>query len=189
VASGTAVQALKAIAQLRTGQSILITGASGAVGSSAVQIARSIGAHITGVCSTANVGYVRSMGADEVVDYRKADWRSLGKTFDVIFDAAGVSTFALARRHLSPTGFYINTFPHASMFLTSKIVGLTSRQHSVPFMLKTDAASLRELAQLAEQKILQPHIAKTIRLEDVASAQRQMQQGKIHGKICVRISE
>ena len=189
VASGTAVQALKAIAQLRSGQSVLTTGASGAVGSSAVQIARSVGAHITGVCSTANVGYVRSIGADEVVDYKKADWRRLGKTFDVIFDAAGASTFALSRRCLSPTGFYINTFPHASMFLTSKIVGLTSRQHSVPFMLKTDAASLRELAQLAEQKILQPHIAQTIRLEDVASAQRQMQDGKIHGKICVRITE
>jgi NADPH:quinone reductase-like Zn-dependent oxidoreductase len=154
-----------------------------------VQFARSVGAHITGVCGTANVGYVRSIGADEVVDYKKADWRRLGKAFDVIFDAAGASTFALARRYLSPTGFYINTAPKPSMFLTSQIVGLTSRQHSVPFMLKTDAASLRELARLAEQKVLQPHIAKTIRLEDVASAQRQMQGGKIHGKICVRISE
>jgi Zn-dependent alcohol dehydrogenase/putative hemolysin len=83
VASGTALQALKTIAHLRTGQSILITGASGAVGSSAVQFARSVGAHITGVCGTANVGYVRSIGADEVVDYKKADWRRLGLRRDL----------------------------------------------------------------------------------------------------------
>jgi NADPH:quinone reductase-like Zn-dependent oxidoreductase len=189
VASGTALQALTAIAQLREGQSILITGASGAVGSSAVQIARSIGARITGVCSTANIDYVRSIGADEVVDYKTTDWHSLGKTFDVIFDAAGASTFGAARPQLSPAGFYLNTFPRLSMFLTSKIIGLTSRQHSIPFMLKTDVALLKELAQLAEQQVLQPRIAQTIRLEDVATAQRRMHDGQIHGKVCVRISE
>lgn len=189
VASGTALQALETIARLRRGQSILIAGASGAVGSSAVQIARSIGAHITGVCSAANAGYVRSIGADEVVDYKTSDWRSLGKTFDVIFDAAGASTFDAARRHLSPTGFYLNTFPRPSMFVTSKIVALVSRQHSVPFMLQTNVALLRDIARLAEQRVLQPRIAQTIRLENVATAQRHMQEGRIHGKVCVRITE
>ena len=189
VASGTALQALETIARLRRGQSILIAGASGAVGSSAVQIARSMGAHITGVCSAANASYVRSIGADEVVDYRTSDWRSLGKTFDVIFDAAGASTFDSARRHLSPTGFYLNTFPRPGMFVTSKIVALVSRQHSVPFMLQTNVALLRDIARLAEQQILRPRIAQTIRLEDVATAQRHMQEGRIHGKVCVRITE
>jgi NADPH:quinone reductase-like Zn-dependent oxidoreductase len=187
VASGTAYQALETIARLRHGQSLLVTGASGGVGSSAVQIARSLGARITGVCSTGNVEYVRSIGADEVVDYKTTDWRRLGGTYDVIFDAAGASTFGAAHRLLSPTGYYVNTFPPPSMFVTCRLVGLVSRQHSVPFMLKTDAQLLRELARLAQAGVLQPRVAKTIGLQEVASAQREMQQGAIHGKICVSI--
>jgi len=189
VASGTALQALSAIAQLRQGQSVLITGASGGVGSSGVQIARSVGAHITGVCSTANVDYVKSIGADEVVDYKTTDWRRPGKTYDVIFDAAGVSSFGAARPYLAPTGFYINTFPGLAMFLTCKLVTLFSGQHSVPFMLENDVVSLQELARLAEQGVLQPRIAETIRLEGVAVAQRQMQDGKVYGKVCVRVAD
>lgn len=188
VASGTALQALATRARLRAGQSLLVTGASGGVGSSAVQIARSIGARITGVCGTANVDYVRSIGADQVVDYRKGDWREPGRVYDVIFDAAGASSFFAARPHLSAEGWYLNTFPGAAMFLTSPFVGLLSRQHSVPFMLKTDAAQLGELARLAGSKILQPHIARSVRLEDVAAAQRDMKDGKVHGKICVRVA-
>ena len=188
VASGTAYEALVTKARLGKGQIVLVTGASGGVGSSAVQIARSIGARITGVCGTSNVEYVRSIGADEVVDYRNADWRQPGRIYDVIFDAAGSSTFGAARAYLSPQGWYLNTFPRALMFLTSPLVGLFSRQRSVPFMLKTDAAQLAALAQLAEAKVLRPRIARTVRLEDVAAAQRDMEGGKVSGKVCVRIS-
>jgi NADPH:quinone reductase-like Zn-dependent oxidoreductase len=188
VASGTALQALVSLAQLRRGQSLLVTGASGGVGSSAVQIARSLGARITGVCGTSNVEYVRGLGADEVIDYRTTDWRRAGATYDVIFDAAGASSYFAARAHLSSTGWYLNTFPDAAMFLTSPFVGLLSRRHSVPFMLKTDAALLQELARLAASNVLRPHIARTVRLEDVAAAQRDMKDGKVHGKIYVRIA-
>lgn len=186
VASGTALQALVTIAQLRQGQSVLITGASGGVGSSGVQIARSVGAHITGVCSMVNVDYVRSIGADEVLDYRTTDWRRPGKIYDVIFDAAGVSGFGEARRYLAPTGYYINTFPGLGMLLTSKLATLFSGQHSVPFMLKNTVASLQALARLAEQGVLQPRIAETVGMEGVADAQRRMQEGSVHGKVCVR---
>ena len=188
VASGTALQVLTAITKLGKGQSILITGASGAVGSSAVQIARSIGAQVTGVCGTAKVDYVKSIGADAVVDYKRADWRSLDKTFDVIFDAAGASSFALARPHLSSTGYYVNTLPTPGMFLFSKFTALYAHQHSVPFMLKTDAALLQELAHLAATGVLRPRIARSIELEGVAEAQRDMQEGKVHGKVCVRVA-
>jgi NADPH:quinone reductase-like Zn-dependent oxidoreductase len=188
VAAGTALQALVGIARLRSGQSLLVTGASGGVGSSAVQIARDIGARITGVCSTANLDYVRGIGARSVIDYRTTDWRQSGVVYDVIFDAAGASTFAAARRHLSPAGWYVNTFPKPAMFLTARLVGLFSRQHAVPFMLKTDAPQLQELARLAAAQVLQPLIARTIPLEDVAAAQRDMAQGKVHGKVCVRVA-
>jgi NADPH:quinone reductase-like Zn-dependent oxidoreductase len=188
VASGTALQALVDIARLRNGQSLLVTGASGGVGSSGVQIARSLGARITGVCSTANLEYVRGIGAHEVIDYRTTDWRQPGVIYDVIFDAAGASTFGAARPHLSPTGWYLNTFPRPAMFLTAKLVGLVSRQHAVPFMLRTDARQLQDLAQLAATQVLQPRVARTIGLEDVAAAQRDMREGKVHGKVCVRIA-
>jgi NADPH:quinone reductase-like Zn-dependent oxidoreductase len=188
VASGTALQALAGLAKLRAGQTLLITGASGGVGSSAVQIAHSLGARVSGVCGTANVEYVRRLGAQQVIDYRITDWRQPGTTYDVIFDAAGTSSFFAARPHLSSTGWYLNTFPGAAMFLTSPFVGFLSRQHSVPFMLKTDAALLQELARLAASKVLQPLIARTVRLDDVAAAQRDMKDGKVHGKICIRIA-
>ncbi|MEO8718212.1 MAG: NAD(P)-dependent alcohol dehydrogenase [Burkholderiales bacterium] len=188
VASGTALQALVGIARLRKGQSVLVTGASGGVGSSAVQIARSLWARITGVCGTANLDYVRGIGAHEVIDYRTTDWRQTDATYDVILDAAGTSSFGEARRLLSPTGWYLNTFPKPAMFLTAKLVGLVSRQHAVPFMLKTDAAQLRDLAELAATKVLRPRVARTIGLEDVAAAQRDMQEGKVHGKVCVKVA-
>ena len=188
VAAGSALQALTTIAGLRAGQSLLVTGASGAVGASAVQIARSLGAHITGVCSATNAAYVRGLGATTVIDYQSTDWRSLGQRFDVIFDAAGSASFGSARPHLAPTGCYLSTNPTPGLFVLSRVVGWVSRQRAVPFMLKTDAAQLRALGELAERRVLQPHIAQTVRLEDVATAQRQMQAGQVHGKICVRIA-
>lgn len=188
VACGTAYQALVTQARLRAGQSVLVTGASGGVGSGAVQIARSIGARVTGVCSTANLDYVRSIGADEVIDYRHADWRRAGTVYDVVLDAAGSSGFAAARPHLAPGGWYINTYPPASLMLAAPFVRLFSRQHAVPFMLKTTAAQLAELARLTKAGILRPRIARRVRLEDVAAAQRDMQDGKVHGKVCVRVA-
>jgi NADPH:quinone reductase-like Zn-dependent oxidoreductase len=187
VASGTAYQALVSQARLRAGQSVLITGASGGVGSSAVQIARAIGARITGVCGTANVDYVRSIGADDVIDYRRADWRKPGVVYDVVFDAAAASSFGAAKPHLAAAGWYINTYPPPSLMLAAPFVRLVSRRRAVPFMLKTTAAQLGELARLAASGVLRPRIARTVGLEDVAAAQRDMQDGKVSGKVCVRV--
>ena len=189
VAAGTALQALVTTAQLKAGQSVLITGASGSVGACAVQIARSIGTKITGVCGTANVDYVKSIGADIVIDYKKSDWRNAGNIFDVIFDAAGATTFAQARHQLSPAGIYLNTVPTPLMFLTGKILRLYSPQRCVPVMLKTDARLQSELGRLAASKVILPVVARVVGLEEVASAQRDMEDGKIHGKVCVRISD
>ena len=187
VASGTALQALTDIAGLQRGQTVLITGASGAVGASAVQIAHWIGARITGVCGTANVGYVRSLGAERVVDYRTDDWLNLEQRFDVVFDAAAAASFSLARHLLSAGGIYINTMPRAALVWSALVARTTSRQRCVPFMLKTDAALLRRLAGLAAAGVIVPHIQEVIDLAGVAAAQRRMQAGKVHGKVCVRV--
>lgn len=187
VASGTAFQVLTEVAHLQRGQTILITGASGAVGASAVQLARSIGAHITGVCSTANVDYVRSLGADHVIDYKTADWRSSDARFDVIFDAAASTTYSSAKSHLNADGIYINTMPRAALFLQAMLARLTSRQRCVPFLLKTNSEMLKRLGGLAAKKVIVPLISEIVSLNQVALAQRRMQQGQVHGKICVRV--
>ena len=189
VASGTALQALTDIAGLQRGQSILITGASGAVGASAVQLARLIGARVTGVCSTANIDYVRSIGAEHVIDYTAGHWQRLDERFDVIFDAAAATSFSKAQPRLTTKGIYINTMPRAALYWAAIVARTTSRQRCVPFLLKTDAALLQRLARFAAEDIIVPHIHEIIDFAQVAPAQRRMQEGKVHGKVCVRVAD
>jgi len=188
VASGTALQALTDIARLQAGQTVLISGASGAVGASAVQIARSLGALVTGVCGTTNVDYVRSLGAERVIDYRTEDWLQPGQHFDLIFDAAAAASFAQTRPLLKTDGIYINTMPRAALYWAALAARATSRQRCVPFLLKTDAALLARLAKLAAERVIVPHIQEIVDLTAVAAAQRRMQQGEVHGKVCVRVA-
>lgn len=188
VASGTALQALADIAQLQRGQSVLITGASGAVGSSAVQLARAIGARITGVCSTANIAYVHSIGADRVIDYKTDNWQNCGDRFDVIFDAAASATFSSSRRCLKGGGIYINTMPSAALYLAALVARLSSRQRCVPFLLKTNAELLGRLATLTADGVIAPRISEIVDLGQVGAAQRRMEDGKVSGKICVRVN-
>jgi len=188
VASGTALQALTDIARIQAGQTVLISGASGAVGASAVQIARSLGALVTGVCGTTNVDYVRSLGAERVIDYRTEDWLQPGQHFDLIFDAAAAASFAQTRPLLKTDGIYINTMPRAALYWAALAARATSRQRCVPFLLKTDAALLARLAKLAAERVIVPHIQEIVDLTAVAAAQRRMQQGEVHGKVCVRVA-
>jgi NADPH:quinone reductase-like Zn-dependent oxidoreductase len=187
VASGTALQSLTDIAGLQRGQSILITGASGAVGASAVQLAHSFGARITGVCGTANIDYVRSIGADDVIDYKTDNWQQRDERFDVIFDAAAAASFSQARPRLTANGIYINTMPRPALYWAAVVARATSRQRCVPFLLKTDAALLQQLARLAAAHVIVPQIHEIIDFAQVASAQRRMKEGKVHGKVCVRV--
>ncbi len=187
VAAGTALQSLADIANLAKGQSLLVTGASGAVGSAAVQIARSMGAHVTGVCGTANIDYVRSIGAERVIDYKAEDWAKIDQQFDVILDAAAAASFSIARPRLLPAGTYINTMPRPELFWAAGVARLSSRQRCVPFLLKTTGALLRRLARLAADGVVVPYIHEIVDLAQVAAAQRQMQEGRTHGKVCVRV--
>jgi len=116
IAGGTALQALTDEAHVRSGQRVLITGAAGGVGHFAVQIARHLGAYVVAVCGPANVEFVRALGADEVVDYTRDDFTRRGDRFDVVFDAAGASSFAASRRVLAADGRYVNTLGDARAF-------------------------------------------------------------------------
>ncbi len=114
---GTALCFLRDKANLQRGQTILINGASGAVGTTAVQLAKHFGATVTGVCSGANTELVRKLGADTVIDYHQTDFTRTGQTYDVIFDVAGKSSFSRCRGALNRPGVYLTTAPSPAILL------------------------------------------------------------------------
>ncbi|MFC1922902.1 NAD(P)-dependent alcohol dehydrogenase [Chloroflexota bacterium] len=108
-AAAPALQALRDHGQIQPGQKVLINGASGGVGTFAVQIVRSLGAEVTGVCSTRNLDMVRAIGADQVIDYTQEDFTQNGQRYDLIFDAVAKRSFSDCKRVLSPKGIYVTT--------------------------------------------------------------------------------
>lgn len=189
VAGGTALQALADVGRVAAGQRVLVTGAAGGVGHLAVQIAKHLGARVTGVCSAGNAGFVRVQGADEVVDYAREDFARRPDRFDVVFDAAGASSFGAARAVLTEAGCYINTCGTLAAALgtnaSAVLARLTSKQRAVPFALEAGAATWERLAQLAGDGVLRPQIERTVPLEQVADALRAMATGHGRGKIVV----
>jgi NADPH:quinone reductase-like Zn-dependent oxidoreductase len=189
VAAGSALQCLVTIAKVQKGQRVLVVGASGSVGAAGVQLAHALGAHVTGVCGTANVGYVESLGANRVIDYKKEAWEDGSGTYDVILDAGGAHTaFVKARRRLAAAGIYLDTFPNGMRFVNQFIASLLSKQRCVAFMLKTDRALLDALGVWAARGVLQPRVAERIALAEVPQALTRMEQGRVNGKVVVQMS-
>jgi NADPH:quinone reductase-like Zn-dependent oxidoreductase len=192
VAAGTALQAVVDEAHLGAGQRILITGAAGGVGHFAVQLAKHLGAHVVAVCGAANADFVRGLGADEIVDYARADFTRRADRFDVVFDAACASSFTAARRVLTAAGCYLNTGGDAAAAVGTTVnaffARFSSRQRAAPIMLASGSARWERLAALTREGVLHAHIERTIALEDVADAQRAMATGHGRGKIVVRPS-
>jgi NADPH:quinone reductase-like Zn-dependent oxidoreductase len=191
IAGGTALQGLIDEAGVVAGQRVLINGAAGGVGHFAVQIAKHLGAQVVGVCSASNVDFVRGLGADEVIDYARDDFTTRSDRFDVVFDAAGASSFAAAKRVLAESGCYLNTSgtmaAAATTALSAMIARLTSRQRAIPLALRNSASVWQRLLQLVGSGALRPHIERTIALEDVPAALRDMERGHGRGKIAVRM--
>jgi NADPH:quinone reductase-like Zn-dependent oxidoreductase len=192
VAAGTALQAVVDEAQLDAGQRILITGAAGGVGHFAVQIAKHLGAHVVAVCGAANADFVRGLGADEIVDYARADFTRRADRFDVVFDAACVSSFTAARSVLAAAGCYINTGGDAAAVvgtaLGAFLARVSSRQRATAIVLASGSARWERLATLTQEGVLHAHIERAIALEGVADAQRAMETGHGRGKVLVRLS-
>jgi NADPH:quinone reductase-like Zn-dependent oxidoreductase len=191
IAGGTALQALTDEARLTAGQRVLITGAAGGVGHFAVQIAKSLGAHVVAVCSASNADFARGLGADEVVDYATRDFTQRDDRFDVVFDAACASSFGAARRILTDTGVYMNTGGDMRSVLqtaTSAVLAkLTSRQRAIPLTLNNGLPMWRRLVDLVQKGALRAHVERTIAMEEVADALRAMSSGHGRAKIVVRL--
>jgi NADPH:quinone reductase-like Zn-dependent oxidoreductase len=193
VAGLTALQGLRDKGKVQPGSKVLINGAAGGVGTFAVQIAKSFGAHVTGVCSTRNVEMVRSIGADEVIDYTQHDFTTNDERYDVILDCIGNHSFSECRRVLDPKGrFVMIGAPHdMSLFalMATPIKALLSSvfvsQKAVPFIAKASQSDLKFLGELIVSGKLKPVIDKCYGLSEAAAAIRHVEAGHARGKVVV----
>lgn len=191
VASLTALQALRNKGRIQRGQTVLINGAAGGVGTFAVQIAKSLGAEVTGVCSTRNAGMVRSIGADRVVDYTRQDFTRSSERYDLIFDLAGNRSLLDCRRILKPKGIYIGAGAGPSpsvlgIVVTSITMLLLPR--FVMFMAKINHDDLTSIGELMESGKVAPVIDRRYDLAEVPDAIRYAQEGHARGKVVILVA-
>lgn len=190
----TALQALRRIADVGPGRTVLITGASGGVGSFAVQIARAAGAEVTGVCRTGNVDLVRSLGADHVIDHTATDVTRGEKCYDVILDNVEAWSLAAMRRVLTPTGTLIPNSGHGGRWLgplprivRARVLSAFTRQRLRPFASVEKRADLVTLADLLATGQIRPVIDRTYPLDAAADALRHVATGHTRGKVVVTL--
>lgn len=193
----TALQALRDAGQLRAGQRVLVIGASGGVGSYAVQIARSMGAEVTGACSTAKLDLVRSLGAQHVIDYTRDDVVGGAQRYDVIFDAGGNTPASRLRRALTPTGVVVLVGGENGGSVTGgifgrplwgKVLSLFNRQRFAMFMTKETHTDIERLGQLLAAGTITASIDRACSLAEVKDAMRDLETGRVRGKVCVSLA-
>jgi NADPH:quinone reductase-like Zn-dependent oxidoreductase len=184
-----ALHALRDEAKVQAGQKVLINGASGGVGTFAVQLAKALGAEVTGVCSPRNVEMVQSLGADHVIDYTKEDFAQGGPRYDLILDNVGNRSFADCRRALNPGGIHLPNTGHGGMSYVIKAYVLSAflRQHVRPFLSVPNAADLRYIKDLSEAGKITPVIDRTYRLSETPEALRYLEEEHARGKIVIVI--
>lgn len=173
--------------QLKAGDSILINGASGAVGCAALQLARHYGAHITAVCSDNNRDLVRRLGADEVVDYQREDFTRSGERYDLIMDTQGNAPWAESCRALAPRGKLLAVCATLPQMLQSLYLPLWERERVIAGPCAERASDLAELAALADAGILQPVIDRTYSLAQIAEAHAYVDGGHKQGSVVISI--
>jgi len=193
----TALQGLRDAGQLQAGQRVLIVGASGGVGSFAVQIAKALGAHVTGVCSTPNVAMVRALGADAVIDYTQEDFTHGAQRYDVIFQLGGMQSPAACRRALTPQGILVLSSGDSN----GRVIGPMNRIMQAallsPFVgqtlavldVKRSRADLEHLASLIDGGSVKPIVERTLPLREVPEAIRLVEEGHARGKVVISLAE
>ena len=186
----TALPFLRDKGKIQSGQTVLIYGASGSVGAAAVQLAKYYGAEVTGVCSTANLEWVRSLGADRVIDYTQEDFTENGKTYDIIFDTVGKRSFSECKGSLTDKGIYLATVPTPAMMLQALWSAKGGRK-KVKFAatgLRPASAKSKDLVfltELIEAGKLKPVIDRRYPLEQTAEAHRYVEQGHKKGNVVI----
>ena len=174
--------------KLQRGEKVLINGASGGVGTAAVQLARHFGADVTGVCSTANVELVRSLGASHVIDYTKEDFTQNGETYDVIVDTAGTAPFSRSKASLKEEGRLLMVLSGLPEMLQIPWVLMTSRKKIIAGPAAGRAVDLRFLAGLAEAGEFKPVIDRRYPFEQIAEAHRYVDTGRKRGNVVITMA-
>jgi NADPH:quinone reductase-like Zn-dependent oxidoreductase len=193
VAALTALQGLRDRGQIQPGQKVLINGASGGVGTFAVQIAKALGAEVTAVCSTRNVHLVRSIGADHVVDYTREDFTRSDERYDLMFDNAGSRSWSECKRVLNPHGVVVlvggqmgnrllGPLPHV---IKMRLAALGSGRKAVFFVAKFRSADLEVLRELLEAGRVTAVIDRRYELAETAEAFRYVGEGHAQGKVVI----
>jgi NADPH:quinone reductase-like Zn-dependent oxidoreductase len=194
VAALTALQGLRDHGQVQPGQKVLVNGASGGVGTFAVQIAKALGAEVTAVCSTRNVEQARSLGAEHVIDYTGEDFTRSGRRYDVMLDVAGSKSWSQCRRVLNPhatlvmvggpKGSLLGPLGHIAKV---RLAALRGSQKAVFFVANFNGPDLGVLRELLESGQVKPVVEKRYELGEVADALRYMGEGHAQGKIVITL--
>ena len=188
----TALPFLRDEGQIQSGQKVLINGASGSVGSYAVQLAKEAGADVTGVCSTEKMEFVKSLGADKVIDYKNEDFTNSDETYDIIFDAAGKSSYGRSKHLLKENGIYLSTVLSPRIIfdmLWTSIAG--SKKAKIAFAglrpASEQAKDLRYLTKLLEAGKLKSLIDRSYPLAQTAEAHRYVETGRKKGSVVITV--
>jgi NADPH:quinone reductase-like Zn-dependent oxidoreductase len=187
LAGHTALYFIRDLGNIQAGQKVLIIGASGAIGTFAVQLAKNYGAEVTGVCSTTNVELVKSLGADKVIDYTKEDFTKSNETYDVIFDAVHKSSFLRCKNSLKEKGVYLVTMPSLAFLLQmlwTSMVGHKKVRNGARDATVEDLLFFNELIEAGKLKTV---IDRRYPLEQIAEAFRYVEKGHKKGNVVITI--
>jgi NADPH:quinone reductase-like Zn-dependent oxidoreductase len=190
-AAATALQGLRDRGQIQQGQTVLVNGASGGVGTFAVQIAKSFGAEVTGVCSTSKMDMVRSIGADQVIDYTEEDFTKNGRRYDLILAANGNQPISAYKRALSPKGICVMSGGSGPQMFQSMVLGpiisMTGNKKMDNLLKKSNKKDLVVLKVFLEAGKITPVIDKTYPLAEVPEAIGYLENGHARGKVVIRV--
>jgi NADPH:quinone reductase-like Zn-dependent oxidoreductase len=176
-------------AKVKKGQSVLVNGATGAIGSAAVQLLKHFGTKVTAVCDTKNMELIKSLGADVVIDYTKQDFTTTNQTFDFVFDAVGKSSFAKCKKLLNKNGIYISTelgknAANVFLALITPLLGGKKVLFPIPSITKDDVVFLKELVETGKYK---PVIDRKYKLEQIVEAYKYVETGQKTGNVIISV--
>ncbi|MBW6498147.1 MAG: NAD(P)-dependent alcohol dehydrogenase [Bacteroidales bacterium] len=182
----TSYQSFKIAGGLKAGSRVLINGASGGVGTFAVQIAKALGAHVTAVCSARNVEFVRSLGADRIIDYTTEDFTNLEPEFNIVFDAVAKSSFQKSKKILVKDGAFISTLPLHGLFFY-QFTNFLRSQKAYFSAIKPKGEDLMVISDFISKGLVKVHIEKTFPLEQAARAHELIETERVRGKLVLEV--
>ena len=185
--ANTALYYLRDLGKIQAGQEVVIIGASGAIGSAGVQLAKHFRATVTGVCSGTNVELVKSLGADTVIDYTREDFTKNGRTYDLIFDVVGATTFDRCQDSLKPDGVFLQNIMELSDVVRALWTSITGRKKIKGGVAIGNQQGMRLIAELAAGGTLKPVIDRSYPLEQTAEAFKYVEQGHKKGNVVITV--